>query len=169
MRRYFVSADPVLVIQDLAVKKIVGSVLALLLIAVVTLLLDSGSVHRIAPDSLPGERAVAEPGQKQSFPVSSPAVTTPVTSRLAVDERFASAADLVTDQQVAGYVKVGTFGNNWPGKVTEIATDRDGIRFVRQDGTAHNYNKFDGYEMKMVRLMAGKKETIMVFRSRDKR
>ena len=34
---------------------------------------------------------------------------------------------------------------------------------VRQYGTAHYYNKFDGYEMKMVRLTAGNRETVMVF------
>lgn len=73
------------------------------------------------------------------------------------------------DQQAAGFLRTGYFGQYWPARVAEIATDNDAISFVRQNGTRHNYTKFDGYRMKMVRLRSGDRETIVVFRSQSKR
>jgi len=84
---------------------------------------------------------------------------------LAVGQRYNSLDQLVADQRAAGFVRVGYFGKHWPAKATEVATDQDEIKFVRQGGTPHHYTRFSGYEMKMVRLMAGKQETIVVFRS----
>jgi hypothetical protein len=89
-------------------------------------------------------------------------------SRLAAGERYASLKELVVDQQIAGFVRTGYFGKFWPATVAEIATDKNGISFVRQNGTRHNYTKFYGYSMKMVRLRSGDKETIVVFRSQVK-
>jgi hypothetical protein len=90
-------------------------------------------------------------------------------SRLAAGEHYASLKELVSDQQAAGYVRTGYFGKFWPATVAEITSDQNGISFVRQNGTRHNYTKFDGYDMKMVRLRAGAKETIVVFRSQSRR
>lgn len=92
-----------------------------------------------------------------------------IASRLAVGVRYRTLEELLADQQAAGFVRTGYFGKFWPATVTEIATDRNEIKFVRQNGTQHHYTKFDGYEMKMVRLMAGNRETIVVFRSANKR
>jgi len=86
------------------------------------------------------------------------------TSRLAMGQRYNSLEQLVADQRAAGFVRIGYFGEHWPATVTEIATDQDEIKFVRQGGTPHHYTRFSGYDMKMVRLMAGKQETIVVFR-----
>jgi hypothetical protein len=147
-----------------AVKRVAGFGIALLLVAVAAgLLFHSGSVQRIVYDDRHVVRPVAVP-LEQSRPV-----TASLTSRLVRGERFASFDDLVGDQQAAGYVKIGAFGNNWPATVSEVVTDRDEIKFVRQDGTQRHYTKFDGYGMKMVRLMAGNKETILVFHSLNKK
>jgi hypothetical protein len=145
-------------------------VTALLLVAaVVGLLLESGSVQHVESDAVHGGRPDTLALQRQPYAEQSRPVTSSQASRLAVGERFASFDELVGDQQAAGYVKVGAFGKFWPATVSEITTDRDEIKFIRQDGTPHHYTKFDGYDMKMVRLMAGDKETIVVFRSLKKR
>lgn len=90
-------------------------------------------------------------------------------SRLAAGQSYTSLEELVNDQRIAGFVRTGTFGNHWPATVAEVATESDGISFVRQNGTRHSYTKFSGYKMKMVRLRADDKETIVVFRSQHKR
>lgn len=135
---------------------------ALALAVLVGLLLDIDTVQRIESDAGPGSR-VGEVSQNPFERISRP------NSRLAVGQRYTSQAELTADQQAAGYVKVGSFGNNWPARVTEIATGRDEISFVRQNGTPHHYSKFAGYSLKMVRLLDGRKETIVVFRSQEKR
>jgi len=89
-------------------------------------------------------------------------------SRLKAGERFDSLNDLVNDQLLDGFVRIGVFGEHWPATVAEIATDRNEITFVRQDGVRHSYTKFPGYKMKMVRLKAGKQETIVVFRAQER-
>ncbi len=88
--------------------------------------------------------------------------------RLSVGEQLASLAELEQRQQRLGFVRVGRFGSAWPARIVEIAEDRDGIRFVRGDGTPHSYREFDGYRMQMVRLKRGGEETIVVFRARNK-
>ena len=141
----------------------------LLLAAAIGLLLESGSVQHIESDAVHGGRPDTLALQREPYAEQSRPVTASQASRLAVGERFASFDELVGDQQAAGFIKIGTFGNAWPATVTEIATDRDEIKFIRQDGTPHHYTGFAGYDMKMVRLMAGNKETLVVFRGRDKR
>ena len=115
-------------------------------------------------DSLVSQQLQAKPVAQRAKPLSRK-----VVSRLTVGDRYASLKELVADQDAAGFVRIGYFGKFWPARVAEIATDRDGISFVRQNGTMHNYTKFNGYGMKMVRLKAGAKETIVVFRSKSKR
>jgi hypothetical protein len=87
---------------------------------------------------------------------------------LIVGQHFNSLKELEMHQQAAGFVRTGYFGKHWPAKVSEVLTDRHKLIFVRQNGTRHTYNKFDGYQMKMVRLKSGPDETIVVFRSRAK-
>jgi membrane protein implicated in regulation of membrane protease activity len=135
----------------------------------VGVLLDAGSVQRIESYGLSGVRTDTSALKREPYGEQSRPVTSYMTSRLAVGVRFSSLDDLVSDQQAAGYVKVGLFGNYWPATVTETEKDKDEIKFVRQDGTKHHYDKFDGYEMKMVRLVAGNRETIVVFRSQQKK
>jgi hypothetical protein len=99
-------------------------------------------------------------------PQASPSVT---KSRLAIGERYNNLVDLEADLRAQGFVRTGYFGKFWPASVAEIATGRNEIKFVRQNGTPHHYKGFDGYNMKMVRLWRGNKETIVVFRSEEKR
>lgn len=123
---------------------------------------EFSSVEKVDLDPVYGERPA-----KQPLPASQ---TEPqISSRLAVGQRYNSLAQLVADQQAADFVRIGYFGKHWPAKVSEIATDQDEIKFVRQNGTPHHYTKFAGYEMKMIRLTTGNKETIVVFRSAEKK
>jgi len=147
------------------------NLLILLIIAAVAVgvLYDAGSVKRIGYDSVPGGRPDTKAIEREPYVTPSRPMTASLASRLTVGARFSSFEDLVNDQLAAGYVKVGSFGNHWPATVTEIAKDKDEITFVRQDGTKHHYNKFGGYDMKMVRLVANNQETIVVFRSNEKR
>ena len=126
---------------------------------------EFSSVERVTLDPVYGDRQTSQP-LRQPQPARQPArqVAPQVASRLAVGQRYNSLEQLVDDQRAAGFVRIGYFGKHWPARVTEIATDQDEIKFVRQGGTPHHYTKFDGFEMKMVRLMAGKQETIVVFR-----
>lgn len=89
-------------------------------------------------------------------------------SRFAVGARYASPEAMVADLDIAGFVRTGYFGKYWPATVAEIAADIGEISFVRQAGTRHNYWNFDGYDMRMIRLRAGDKETIVVFLSKMK-
>ena len=130
---------------------------------------EFSSVERVTLDPVYGDRQTSQPLRKPQVarqPARQPArqVAPKVASRLALGQRYSSLEQLVVDQRTAGFVRVGYFGKHWPATVTEIATDQDEIKFVRQGGTPHHYTKFNGYQMKMVRLMAGKQETIVVFR-----
>ncbi len=142
--------------------------LPLLLIALVAAVYyEFGTVKTMEHDTVySGPDIVVNPPQHSA---TSQRQAPRAASRLAVGARYASLDELVADQLAAGYLRTGYFGKHWPARVTEIAADRDGISFLRQNGTRHNYTKFDGYSMKMVRLMAGDQETIVVFRSAEKR
>lgn len=142
--------------------------LPLLLIAlVVAVYFEFGTVQTMEHDSVyTGPDIVVNPPQHSA---TRQRQAPRAVSRLAVGARFASLDELEADQQAAGYLRTGYFGKHWPARVTEVAADRDGISFLRQNGTRHNYTKFDGYSMKMVRLLAGSHETIVVFRSAEKR
>lgn len=139
-------------------------VLPLLILALIVVYFESGSVKTINPDS-GYSGTISKPQAK--YPPSRNAAA--AKSRLAIGERYITLADLVADQQTTGYLRVGTFGKNWPAQVTEIINDNNSIAFVKGDGTKHNYTGFDGYQMKVVRLNAGERETIVVFRSEEKR
>ena len=150
-------------------KKYLNLLIFVILAAVIAgVILDAGSVKRIETDSVPGGRADTKAIDREPYVTPSKQITNSLASRLTVGTRFASIEDLVNDQLAAGYVKVGSFGNRWPATVTEIDKDKNEIKFILQDGTPHRYDKFNGYDMKMVRLMAGNQETVVVFRSRQK-
>lgn len=146
--------------------------LPLLLTALATALyLEYGSVETFDLQSVR-----YEPSASLSRPVKSPsrAQAPPQTSvpkresRLAAGQLYTSLNELVADQLAAGFVRTGYFGKFWPATVAEVVTGTNSISFVRQNGTRHNYTKFKGYKMKMVRLRSGKNETIVVFRSQRK-
>ncbi len=126
---------------------------------------EFSSVERLTLDPVYSERQARQPLRPPQATRQPTRQTAPkVASRLVVGQRYNSLEQLVADQRAAGFVRVGYFGKHWPATVTEIATGQDEIKFVRQSGTPHHYTRFSGYEMKMVRLMAGKQETIVVFR-----
>lgn len=124
---------------------------------------DMGTSGRHSLSPLTGTKAPAG-AQSRALPQKASRVV-----RLAAGQRFNNLEELVNNQLAEGFVRTGYFGKHWPATVTEIATDRHKISFARQDGTRHTYSKFHGYDMKMVRLNAGNQETIVVFRSQDKR
>jgi len=107
----------------------------------------------------PGERG--EENAVESVPVAP-------TDSVRVGERFASLAALDARQKAQGWLRVGLFGDGWPGGVVEVMTGEDGIDFVRANGTPHRYKGFDGYRMQLVRLQ-GDGELLVVYRSRYKR
>lgn len=80
-------------------------------------------------------------------------------------ERYASLVDLEHQQRESGFVKIGRFGSDWPARVVEITTSRDQISFTRQNGTRHSYTGFEGFTLKMIRLLGRNGEVIVVFRS----
>ncbi len=154
------------------VTKYVLPILVIALIAVIYF--DSSSMEKIDLDASYSEPVAVASRQPQSAsrppltrePQTSAAVT---RSRLAIGERYNTLAELEQDLLAAGFVRVGHFGEFWPASVADIATGRDKIKFVRQNGTPHHYKEFAGYAMKMVRLWSGNQETIVVFRSEEKR
>jgi len=101
-------------------------------------------------------------------PTESLATPSDRSDRMVVGGQISSLAELDAAQRQAGFVRVGMFGNVWPARIVEIFDDRDGIRFVRGDGTPHSYNDFDGYCMRVVRLRQGGAETLAVYRSQIK-
>jgi hypothetical protein len=146
----------------------------LVIALIVALYFDSSSVEKIDLDVSYSESVAVAPIQPRtaSRPQSTreSKASTPVTkSRLARGERYNSLKDLEADLRAQGFVRTGYFGKFWPASVADIATGRNEIKFVRQNGTPHHYKGFDGYNMKMVRLWRGRKETIVVFRSVEKR
>ena len=137
----------------------------LIVMLAAVLIYDFSSVERI--DFAPGAQMSRATTSRDDV-VSKRALSGDV-EELKAGQSFASLEELVENQRAEGFLRTGYFGKHWPATVMEIATDRHKISFVRQDGTKHNYTGFHGYDMKMVRLRAGNKETIVVFRSQDKR
>ncbi|HKI52461.1 MAG TPA: hypothetical protein VJ995_10345 [Geothermobacteraceae bacterium] len=79
--------------------------------------------------------------------------------------RYASLAELEAQQHKSGYVRIGSFGEDWPARVIEIMTSQDQISFTRQNGNRHSYNGFTGYTLKLIRLEGRHGELVVVFRS----
>ena len=88
---------------------------------------------------------------------------------LASSPAYASRADFLQSKKAERYVLVGRFDESWPAAFVDEKVAEDGISFVRQDGTQHEYNGFDGYRLKVVRLRddAGR-EPMIVLRSQFK-
>jgi hypothetical protein len=146
----------------------------LVIALIVVIYFDSSSVEKVdldVSDSQSVDVAPIQPRTGSGPPLTrEPQTSTPITkSRLAIGERYNSLNDLEADLRAQGFVRTGYFGEFWPASVADIVTGRNEIKFVRQDGTPHHYKGFDGYNMKMVRLWRGYKETIVVFRSEEKR
>ena len=91
-------------------------------------------------------------------------------SKSEVGNSYKSYGDLMSDQKEKGYVFLGRFGESWPAKVTEVRTAMNEISFQRHDGTKHRYPGYDGYELKVIRLMSSSnEETLIVVRSKKKK
>jgi hypothetical protein len=120
-------------------------------------------------EKVPMESSYVAPTSTEGQPSTKRQAVSKAQSRLAAGQRYESLEELENDQRAAGFVRTGYFGKHWPAMVTEIATDKNKISFVRKNGVRHNYTKFYGYEMKMVRLSTGPDETIVVFRSQKKK
>jgi hypothetical protein len=136
----------------------------LLVMMVVAIYFEFTSVQTIEYD-IPADPSLVQSRELKQGPRQKVTTVEP----LMIGDRFRSLKELVAHQQSAGFVRVGLFGAVWPAKVAEVQIEQDRISFVRGDGTRHNYNRFDGYTMKMVRLKQDGQETIVVFRSENKR
>jgi len=82
-----------------------------------------------------------------------------------VGRRYASQIELEKQQRGFGFVRIGSFGKDWPARVVEMIASRDQLSLIRQDGTRHSYTGFEGFTLKMIRLQGRNEEVIVVFRS----
>ena len=86
-----------------------------------------------------------------------------------IGKTYQNLSELESAQDKMGFVRTGKFGNNWPAKVIEVKKAMNEIDFLR-NGRTHRYRKFDGYELKVIRLVTEEnKETIIVFKSKNKK
>lgn len=83
-------------------------------------------------------------------------------------KKYANQGQLEADPEFAAYVVLGKFGNHWPAKIARVDTARDAIELSLAGGAKHQYSGFAGYELKAVYLNAGGKETVVLFRSKEK-
>lgn len=79
---------------------------------------------------------------------------------------FASLDALHVRQKSLGFVPIGRFGDSWPARVVHQREQDDRISFSRSNGQPHTYQGFDGYRLKMIRLISQNgEEVIVVYRS----
>lgn len=89
---------------------------------------------------------------------------------LETQKSFNSYAEFIESQQSQGFVFLGRFDDRWPAEIIEERTAMNEISFRRGDGTKHTYPKYDGYELKVVRLRTDQNtEAVVVLRSKEKR
>ncbi len=82
---------------------------------------------------------------------------------------FGSEADLLQFQTEAGYVFLGKFGVKFPATVSSVQRSDHSIEFQLPDGTKHNYNGYEGYGLKVVKLNCDSGgESVFVFRTAEK-
>ena len=82
---------------------------------------------------------------------------------------FANQDELLKAQADDRYVVIGRFDESWPATyIDEIASSNE-ISFASYDGTPQQYSGFDGYKLKVVRLLdkAGR-QPMFVLRSQAK-
>jgi hypothetical protein len=85
-------------------------------------------------------------------------------------KNYNSYDDFIEAQEADSFVFLGRFGESWPAEVVEVKTAMNEISFELKDGTKHRYPGYDGYELKMVRLIAkNDHETVIVLRSKEKK
>ena len=84
------------------------------------------------------------------------------------EAEYDSLAALKADQDRAGFVLLGRFGESWPATVREERPARNEIEFKR-NGAPHKYPGYTGYTLKVVHLESdGGDEIVVVFRSKRK-
>lgn len=82
--------------------------------------------------------------------------------------KYDSLAALRSDQDKAGFVLIGRFGESWPATVREERSEKDRIAFMG-NGAPQEYPGYTGYTLKVVRLESdGGDEVVVVFRSKRK-
>ena len=84
---------------------------------------------------------------------------------------FASEGEFRAAQRELGYVLLGSFEDpEWPAKITSEKKAENEISFQAPNGTHHRYPGYDGYTLRVVRLMGQDgKHAVRVLRSREKR
>lgn len=83
---------------------------------------------------------------------------------------FETYEEFITFQEALGYRFLGRFHDFWPAEVSEERTEMNEISFQLSNGTRHTYPKYDGYELKMVRLVSRSgDEGVVVLRSENRK
>jgi len=81
---------------------------------------------------------------------------------------IASLVALNDQQKSLGFVPIGHFGDSWPARIIEQREQDDRISFSRNNGQPHTYQGFDGYRLKMIRLIGRNSgEVIVIYRSEN--
>ena len=82
---------------------------------------------------------------------------------------YDSYHDFISAQEAKGFVFLGRFGESWPAEIIEVKMAMHEIAFELQGGSKHRYPGYDGYELKVVRLIdQNERETVIVLRSKEK-
>ena len=84
---------------------------------------------------------------------------------------FAALRDAVDHYDSQGFVTQGRFEHSqWPATVVHEKESANEISFALKSGTPHTYSGYEGYRLKVVTLEdAGHGETVLVFRSKDRK
>ena len=87
-----------------------------------------------------------------------------------IGKNYDSYDDFINTQEAQGFVFLGRFGKSWPAEIIEVKRAMHEIAFELQGGSKHRYPGYDGYELKVVRLIdKNEKETVIVLRSKEKK
>ena len=90
------------------------------------------------------------------------------TSCSEVGKTFQNYNQFINYQNEQDFLFLGRFGDSWPAEVIEVETAMNEISFTYK-GTNHKYPGYDGYNLKVVRLISDNgNENIVVLRSKEK-
>ncbi len=85
-----------------------------------------------------------------------------------VGKTFQNYNQFINYQKENDFLFIGRFGNSWPAEVKEVKIELHHISFTF-NGTSHKYTNYDGYKLKVVRLISDNgKENVIVLRSKEK-
>jgi len=84
-------------------------------------------------------------------------------------DHFASLAELTAYEKGEGYVMVDHLGGGWPAVLQTERLFHDKVEVILANGEVHDYDDFQGYKLKVVKLKGeGNAEIVVVYRSEKK-